>query len=70
MTTLAALMGDHLHVGLEDNVYYARGELAKSNAQLVVRATRIVKEVNRKVATPIESRKMLGLSITPRQIPQ
>ncbi|MCK5346693.1 MAG: 3-keto-5-aminohexanoate cleavage protein, partial [Candidatus Heimdallarchaeota archaeon] len=58
----------HLRIGLEDNVYYARGQLAKSNAQMVERAARIVKEVNRRVATPSEAREMLGLRATPRQI--
>lgn len=70
MTTFAALMGGHLRVGLEDNVYYARGQLAESNAQLVERAARIVREVNRKVATPTEARKMLGLGAKPRKIPE
>ena len=41
MTTLATLMGGHVRVGLEDNIYYRRGEKAKSNAQLVERAVRI-----------------------------
>jgi len=68
LTTLAALMGGHLRIGLEDNVYYARGQLAESNAQLVARSARIVKEVNRRVATPSEAREMLGLRATPRQI--
>lgn len=67
MTTLAALMGGHMRVGLEDNIYYRRGEKARSNAQLVERATRIAGEMNRKVATPAEARRMLGLSETPSQ---
>ncbi len=65
MNTLAILLGGHVRVGLEDNVYYKRGELAKSNAQLVERAARIIKELNREVATPTQARKMLGLSQTP-----
>lgn len=67
MNTLAILMGGHVRVGLEDNVYYKRGELAKSNAQLVERATRLIRELNRAVATPSQARKMLGLSETPSQ---
>jgi 3-keto-5-aminohexanoate cleavage enzyme len=67
MTTLAALMGGHMRVGLEDNIYYRRGEKAKSNAQLVERAARIAGEMNRKIATPAEARRMLGLSETPSQ---
>lgn len=67
MTTLAIIMGGHVRVGLEDNVYYRRGELAKSNAQLVERAARLVTELNREVATPTQARKMLGISQKPSQ---
>lgn len=57
----AIAMGGHVRVGMEDNVYYAKGELAESNAQLVARAARVVKEANKEVATPDEARKILGL---------
>ncbi len=67
MTTLAAMLGGHLRVGLEDNVYFRRGEKAKSNAQLVERAARIINELNREVATPAQARDILGLSKTPTQ---
>ena len=67
MTTFAIILGGHVRVGLEDNIYYNRGELAKSNAQLVERAARITKELNREVATPTQARKMLGLSQKPSQ---
>ncbi len=67
MTTLAMVLGGHVRVGLEDNVYYRRGEKAKSNAQLVARATRIANELNRDVATPAQAREMLGLSEKPSQ---
>lgn len=65
LTTLATLMGGHVRVGLEDNVYYARGQRAKSNAELVQRAVRIAHELNRPVATPAEARSMLGLRCQP-----
>jgi 3-keto-5-aminohexanoate cleavage enzyme len=65
MTTLALLLGGHVRVGLEDNVYYRRGELATSNAQLVERAVRLAHELNREVATPGQARSLLGLSATP-----
>jgi 3-keto-5-aminohexanoate cleavage enzyme len=65
MTTLATMLGGHVRVGLEDNVYYRRGQLASSNAQLVERAARIAHEFNREVATPAQARAMLGLSSTP-----
>jgi 3-keto-5-aminohexanoate cleavage enzyme len=65
LTTFAMIMGWHVRVGMEDNVYYARGVKAKSNAELVARAVRIAKELNRPVATPTEAREMLGISKNP-----
>jgi 3-keto-5-aminohexanoate cleavage enzyme len=65
MTTFAMLLGGHVRVGLEDNVYYRRGEKAKSNAQLVERAARLANELNRGVATPTQARQMLGLKAEP-----
>ena len=57
----AIVMGGHVRVGLEDNIYYAKGQLAKSNAELVARIVRLAKELGRPVATPAEARQMLGL---------
>ncbi len=57
----AIAMGGHVRVGLEDNVYYSKGVLAKSNAELVARVVRLAKELGREVATPDEARKILGL---------
>jgi 3-keto-5-aminohexanoate cleavage enzyme len=62
MTTLALLLGGHVRVGLEDNVYYRRGELARSNAQLVERTVRLARELGREVATVQEARQILGLA--------
>lgn len=59
LATLA--MGGHVRVGMEDNVYYAPGELAKSNAQLVTRAANIIREMGGEVATPEDTREILGL---------
>jgi 3-keto-5-aminohexanoate cleavage enzyme len=50
-----------LRVGFEDNVYYSKGELAQSNAQLVERAVRIAREYGCEIATPGDVRKMLQL---------
>jgi len=69
ITTLSLIMGGHIRVGLEDNVYYRRGEKAKSNAQQVERAVRIINELNREVATPAQAREMLGLSQIPKLYP-
>lgn len=55
----AILMGGHVRVGLEDNLYYHKGLLAQSNAQLVERICRIAKEVGRPVASVSEARELL-----------
>jgi len=57
----AIAMGGHVRVGLEDNVQYAKGEPAKSNAQLAERIVRIAKEAGRPIASPDEARKLLGI---------
>jgi 3-keto-5-aminohexanoate cleavage enzyme len=59
--TMGILFGGHVRVGLEDNVYYRRGELAESNAQLVERVVRVAEELGREVATPAQARGILGL---------
>lgn len=61
LAVMAILMGGHVRVGFEDNVYYSKGQLAKSNAELVARIVRIAKEMGREVATPDEARVILGL---------
>ncbi len=61
LTTHAIAMGGHVRVGLEDNVYYRKGEFVKSNAQFVERVVRIAKELDRPIATPKEARVILGL---------
>jgi len=65
MTVMSVLLGGHVRVGMEDNLYYARGQKLKSNAELVARIVRIAKEMNREVATPAQAREMLGISATP-----
>lgn len=55
----AIVMGGHVRVGLEDNIYYSKGRLAKSNAELVARIARISREAGREIATPDDARKML-----------
>jgi 3-keto-5-aminohexanoate cleavage enzyme len=58
---MAMLMGGHVRVGMEDNVYYRKGELAESNAQLVRRSARIADELDRPIASAEDARTMLGL---------
>jgi 3-keto-5-aminohexanoate cleavage enzyme len=60
--TLAIVLGGHVRVGFEDNLFYRKGELASSNAQLVARIVRISAELNRPVAKPNEARALLGLA--------
>ena len=55
------VLGGHVRTGFEDNVYYKKGELATSNAQLVERIARFSRELGREVATPDEARVILGL---------
>jgi uncharacterized protein (DUF849 family) len=60
-TTMAAAMGGHVRVGLEDNLMISRGKLAERNADQVAKIRRIVEEIGREPATPDEVRVMLGL---------
>lgn len=57
----ALSLGGHIRVGFEDNVYYSKGILAESNAQLVERAVRIIREAGYEPATPEDVRKQLKL---------
>jgi uncharacterized protein (DUF849 family) len=59
MVAQAVLLGGHVRVGLEDNIYLGKGELAPSNAALVEKAVRIIELLGDNVATPAEARKML-----------
>ena len=61
LTTMAMILGGCIRVGMEDNIYYRKGELVKNNAQFVARAVRIARELNKEPATPDEARKILGL---------
>ena len=62
MAVMGMVMGGHVRVGLEDNIYYSKGVLAKTNAELVERVVRIANEFGREIATASEARKILGLS--------
>lgn len=59
--TMAAGMGGHVRVGLEDNLFVARGQLARSNAEHVVKVRALIEGLGRDIATPDEARAMLGL---------
>jgi len=62
LTTMGIVMGGHARVGMEDNLYYRRGEPAESNAQLVERTVRIADQLDRELASPAEVRELLGMS--------
>ncbi len=59
--TAAILMGGHVRVGFEDNIYYEKGVLAESNAQLVERIVKVAEIHRRPVATPDQARQILSL---------
>ncbi|ARE41159.1 hypothetical protein RGUI_3018 [Rhodovulum sp. P5] len=61
MATMAAGMGGHVRVGLEDSLFIARGKLARSNAEQVEKIRALVEGLGREVASPDEARAMLGL---------
>lgn len=61
MAAVAIVMGGHVRVGFEDNVYLEKGVMAKSNGELVEKVVRIAKELGREIATPAEAREILGL---------
>jgi len=60
-TVMAMCMGGNVRTGLEDTIYYRKGELAQSNAQLVKRMVRIAKEIGREIATVDEAKEILGI---------
>ena len=62
MVTMACLMGGHMRVGFEDNIYLRRGVLLNSNAQMVDLAAGIVEKLQGEIATPNDAREMLGLT--------
>jgi uncharacterized protein (DUF849 family) len=59
--TQSLLIGGHVRVGLEDNLYLEKGVMAKSNAEQVEKIIRIAKELGIEPATPDEGRQILGL---------
>ena len=58
---MAIVMGGHVRVGFEDNIYYHKGVVANSNAQLVERIVRIANEFGRPIATPQQTKEILAI---------
>ena len=67
LAAVAVAMGGHVRVGLEDNLYYSKGRLAR-NEELVARVVRIAEELGRPVATPDEARRILKLPTPSRRV--
>jgi 3-keto-5-aminohexanoate cleavage enzyme len=61
MSMLGLVLGGHVRTGLEDNIYYRRGEPATGSAQLVGRVARLAGELERPVASAKEARVLLAL---------
>lgn len=61
LANAAILLGGHVRVGLEDNIYYSKGVLA-SNEMLVARVVRLAQELGREIATPGDARRILSLA--------
>jgi uncharacterized protein (DUF849 family) len=61
IAAMSAVMGGNVRVGLEDSLWLGRGQLAKSNAEQVSKARRILEELGLVVATPDDARQMLKL---------
>jgi 3-keto-5-aminohexanoate cleavage enzyme len=67
LTTMAIMLGGHVRVGMEDNLYLRKGQRLHSNAEAVARVVRIANELNRPIATPAQAREILGLAQVPSQ---
>jgi uncharacterized protein (DUF849 family) len=61
IAAMGAVMGGNVRVGLEDSLWLGRGQLARSNAEQVAKARRILEELGFSIATPDDARQMLKL---------
>ena len=61
ITTHALLMGGHVRVGFEDNIYLSRGKLATCNSQFVERTVKIASQLQREIATCDDTRRLLNI---------
>jgi 3-keto-5-aminohexanoate cleavage enzyme len=69
LTTHALLLGGHVRVGFEDNLYLTRGVKADSNARFVERVVALAGLLDREVATCAEARKILGIPLQGKPYP-
>lgn len=63
MAMQSVLLGGHVRVGMEDNVYISKGFFSKSNAEQVLKARRLVEDLGPAIATPAQARKILDLGV-------
>jgi 3-keto-5-aminohexanoate cleavage enzyme len=61
IAAMTIIMGGHVRIGFEDNIYLEKGVLAKSNGELVEKVVRLAKEFGRLIATPDEAREILSI---------
>jgi uncharacterized protein (DUF849 family) len=61
IAAMSAVLGGNVRVGLEDSLWLGRGQLAKSNAEQVAKAKRMLEELGLSVASPADARDMLKL---------
>ena len=61
LLAMSIILGGHVRVGMEDNLYLGKGQKAENNAQLVEKIVSIAKLLGRPIATPAEAREILGL---------
>jgi uncharacterized protein (DUF849 family) len=62
LVSAALTLGGSVRVGLEDNLYLPDGQMARSNGDLIAKASEMVKDVGRRVATVTEARALLGVA--------
>ncbi len=62
LAVASIISGGHVRVGLEDNIYIQKGQLAQSNGELVEKVVRLAKELGREIASPDEARNILGIN--------
>jgi 3-keto-5-aminohexanoate cleavage enzyme len=65
LAAMSIILGGNVRVGLEDNLYLKRGQKLEGNGEAVEKVVRLAKEFGREIATPAQTRQMLGLSATP-----
>ncbi len=61
MITMGMILGGHVRVGFEDNIYLKKGVLLKNNAQMVEMAADLAVRLGKQVATPEQARELLGI---------